>query len=354
MDQTAREIKYASEIEDLAKKICQEIKGFCLAKHIDYMINAFVRYSEDDECERVLHYFTLPNWIRRLEADIQINDERGRQLTVRRHCYLLGCAVYHIGFLGYFRDSAEMDGENVGWLGASEWLDIAAGVERVEVNTLYFDQSIMYCGTAYDYENARSDLLSHLVTQLAIFNFTWGGFETIIKLIDPPRVPQSIKPRSSIIDHAIFFLRNEYEPARMLAFYDDTVAELREIMRQLPYYNDLLSHFHLQEFLGVSGIGINIVRRIRNRFAHGAAAMPHPNGEQVPELIVARLVELSTRIVLYTIQMLLLAYLKGKDFEIECREDEWGIMEPENVHLVLQTLHLEKKQNDENQLALFV
>lgn len=351
----AEELKYTGEIEEVAQKICQGSKGYLLAKHVDHMLSTILRYSEgDDELERVLHSFTLPNWIRRLEATHQVHDERGRQLSIRKHCYLLGYAVRSIGFLDYLGDEVtERYGESIGWMGASEWLEMASSVERVEVNTLYFDVSLLYCSLARDHENSRSDLLSLLAAELAIFNFAWGSLETIIRLIDPPKVPRSTKPRSSIIDRAIFYLKNEYEPARMLTFYDDTVAELRQTMKQLRYYSDLLRHFHLEELMGISGVGINVVRQIRNRFAHGTLTLPHPSGEEIPVLLDARLVELSTRIILFTIQMLLLAYLENEDFEIECREDEWGLMKPENVRLVLKTLHLERRQINESQLPLF-
>lgn len=317
-----QEIKYYEQIEALAQKICKEAEGFLLAEHVDHIIARILRYSDgDDKFAQILQSFTLPNCIRRLEVDRQRQDERGKQLSLRNHCYRLGCAVYSIGSLGYLGDNArEKDGENISWLGASEWLRMASSVERVEVNTLYFDDSLLYCSLARDYENSRSDLLSLLAVQLAIFNFVWGGLETIIKLVDPPKVPKDIKSGTSIIDRGLFYLKNEYEPARTLAFYDDTVAELRETMVRLQYYHDLLSHFRLEECVGVSGIGLNVVRRIRNRFAHGTLVLPYPDGEEISMPLDALLVESSTRTILYTIQMLLLAYLAKKEFEIECRE----------------------------------
>lgn len=277
-------------------------------------------------------------------------------LNLQEHCFLLSCLVSELDTK--LRPERSKSGHFSSWLSASDWLLIAAGVEKVEINTSRFDESVMYCGGAWEYEAKRSELLTQMGTRLTSFNFIWGGFETVIKLINPPYVPRNIKKRRTVIDDAVFYLKNKYEPTPPISQYDETVAQLRLLLRVHPNYHGLEKEFRIHSFIGISGLGAHIVRIIRNDFAHGSATLPKPNEWSSKNLIDSELshlevIEVSSRILLLTIQMLLLAHLKGRQLTVSCLRDEYGRGCEENVHIALRILHLDNPHPNEDQHPLF-
>src|ERR1700734_1223329 len=108
-------------------------------------------------------------------------------LKLQRHCWNLSVVLQ--GLWEHCPDTVtNKDGVTFEWPDAAEWLDLAAGLQKVEVVTGSFDQSLMYCESALDYENARSDCLSSLVVHLTMFTFVWGAFEIVGNLIEPPSI----------------------------------------------------------------------------------------------------------------------------------------------------------------------
>ena len=210
----------------------------------------------------------------------------------------------------------------------------------------------MFCGPAFDYQRARSAELSYLAKQLSIFNFVWGSLETVIKLIDPPKVPKSAKPgRTSAIDRALYYLKTNYEPRNPIVFYRDTIAILNDALR--VWRPNLAKGAHIENYISLSGIGLSIVKRIRNSFAHGAAHLPEPGEYSGNPEVATKVIEASTRTLLYAIQTLLIAHLNGSSFDITIRENEDGELLSENVHFVLRSLHVTEQKADEAQLLLF-
>lgn len=356
------ELKYYEQVRELASLLCSTSDDASLVAYIDQLIeNVHSQRYQDQDFKKLLRDSILPKWIERFDEEQQLADGRGQQLTIREHCHRLAQVIFDIE-LRKPVVTEQITGEKPTWSLAADWLGMASSVNRISIVTGYYDASLMYCGGAMKYEDERSRLMSHLVYQLAIFNFVWGGFETISKLIDLPRVPKNIKPRSSWVDSTIYFLKNEYEPQKTVAFYDETVADLREMLRSIPFYDHTSDCFSLSPLQGVSGIGISAVRRLRNSFAHGSWKLPLPGREGLARPLDAILVEMSTRCVLYTIQMLLLAHLKGHYFDVELidyhewgwwGEDVWEEIEYENVDRLLRSLHINVQPMDENQPSLF-
>lgn len=283
---------------------------------------------------------------------------RDQIINLSLHCACLSELVSELSSCRgeHDRQITTRDGEVLDWSDVSEWLYIAASVRDVEIDTARFDPSIMLCGRALDFQVERSELLSELISQLTIFNFAWGALETTIKLIDPPRVPRALKPRSSLIDNAVFFLKKNHQPAnsnRPIAFYGQVVANLRQTLKALPYYGNLSQDFKLQPFMDVSGVGVHVVRKIRNKFAHGTFTLPLPSDKAgSDEHFDIQLVMLSTRVIIMTIQMLLLAYLEEDEFPVECLRDEDGFPIQESVHVVLKVLHIQTGAVHKDQLSL--
>jgi hypothetical protein len=291
--------------------------------------------------------------MRILDSRLQLEKEYGRECSLREHCSLLGRTLYLIGGEGHLSNRQNTrDGEVVAWENAADWLEVAASVQRVEVDTSYLDDSVEFCGTAYDYQRARSLGFSALVTELTVFNFAWGTFETVTKLIDPPNVPKKVKPgRTGMVDQVLYYLKTSYEPRSPVPFYRETVEALSiAINDDQP---QLLEKYRLEDHVSLSGIGLSVVRRIRNKFAHGAAYMPEPDEYWSSGALDAKVVEVSTRILLYTIQFLLTAHLGQTSFDLQVRRDEYGESLSEDVHFVLRSLHVKHQRPNESQLLLF-
>jgi hypothetical protein len=269
-------------------------------------------------------------------------------IDLQEHCYRLSFLI------------AELPGRsrrNLSWLSAADWLNTAAGVQKVEIDTSRFDETVMWCGPAWDYESKRSELLTQVGTQLTVFNFVWGGFETVIKVIAPPCVPRHIKRRRTVIDDALFYLKNEYEPTPRVALYDDVLAELRLILKEYPHY-DLDGEFKEHSFSGMSGLGAHIVRIIRNDFAHGSARLPIPHDWGSDKILDSErpypeLIGISSRILLLTAQMLLLAHLKDEKIKICNLRDSDGEYYDTNAQTALRILHLDIHSPNQDQLPLF-
>jgi hypothetical protein len=265
-------------------------------------------------------------------------------LRLREHCaklsqFLANPDVYS-RLLELVGELIDPEGECITWSHAAEWLYIAASIEKVEVNTIYFDSSVYMCEPALDYEGARSDLLTEFTTALSVFNFAWGSLESVIKLIEPPSIPKEVKAgRGSSVDRAIYYLKTDFEPERPIFSYHDTMGEMRELLSQLPGYLSLSDEFRLQPHVGISGVGLHVVRKIRNMFAHGSIQMPVPADDRKAPLPGKRLIETSTRIVLLTIQMLLMSRLRKDDFKVECYEDEIFDYIDMSAYHVLRLLH---------------
>jgi len=264
-----------------------------------------------------------------------MNGTSSNLLELQEHCAILSSTLAHL----HQEDGTTFSrlGEILDFSHAAEWLELAAGVTKVEVVTARFDDTVMYCESALEYENARSELYSRIVTQLTIFQFAWGAFETTAKIANPLSIPASFRHRGAngLMDRIIFFLRN----TPTTPTYQDCLNELRRFFRPGTVFAGLSSE-PLLRHMGPSGVGINVVRRIRNRLAHGVGRIPGPDGwgngkSRDPEIIA-----LSTRITLLTIQMILGTRFNERHFPIEVLRDADGELVEEDFHLVLSKLHL--------------
>jgi hypothetical protein len=157
---------------------------------------------------------------------------------------------------------------------------------------------------------------------------------------------ESLKRGPNLIDNLLFYLKEHYEPRKTIEGYDQTLNQLKEKISEHPDHSQWLSAFNRPPHVGVSGIGAHVVRVIRNNFAHGDIMLPIPEDWESPDLVRnerlhGEVIQVSSRIVLFTIQMLLLAYFKGQHFKVTCIIDQWDEREKDCVQVILQRLHLE-------------
>ena len=126
------------------------------------------------------------------------------------------------------------------------------------------------------------------------------------------------KQRKIVVDPTIRLLKQHYGSEPFLAFYSDQLGTLYRYLEDHEYYNRYCKEFKLRNVDDLRGLGLHVVRKIRNELAHGSAVMPRPDdwGEKATKLLSSEhrhldLVNTCTRVILLTIQMLLLVHVRG-------------------------------------------
>ena len=61
----------------------------------------------------------------------------------------------------------------------TSWLKISSGITEVKFISDLFDPDVMWCGSAMEYEDAKSEFHSRLICELTRFIFIWGGIGEI-------------------------------------------------------------------------------------------------------------------------------------------------------------------------------
>ncbi len=269
---------------------------------------------------------------------------RNRLIDLQKHCYELE------EFLSQL--------DQVRFLNTIDWLDIAAGVESVKVTTAKHDDTVAYCGTVMDYENERSKLLSNLATRLTIFNFVWGSFESVAKTLLGDT-------KGSIVNKTINFLTQNYISGLPIAGYKDALSDLSALIKDDSTYEVCSNAFKIKKPDDLNGIGLHVVRKIRNDLAHGSAHLPRPDdwgvretNSQSSDRRHLKLIDTCTRIVLLTVQMILLVHVRGKEITVECLVDEEGDRKESTAEKALCFIHLQANDRpademDDGQLSIF-
>lgn len=186
----------------------------------------------------------------------------------------------------------------------SPWFRIASGIENVKYYSDKYDPFVQWCGTAIDYENAKSSFHSKLIKSLTFFNFIWGGFEAYVDTLEIEDCPKY----KGKINKVNFFLKNNYlNHYEIPDKYNEVLDVLKKMIKLNPWYdkkNDLCS---VNSCESEELLGLKIVYKIRNLFAHGAFTFSEPEGWHHTKPLDYEIICASSRIVLLTIQMLLLS-----------------------------------------------
>jgi hypothetical protein len=229
----------------------------------------------------------------------------------------------------------------------SEWLKIAAGIKSVDLDWIRFDDQFGWCSGADQYELARQDILKRHVTSMAVFLFVWGALESAIEVISPP--PHPDKSRQGKINSACHYISTYFNGRLTIAPYPDILGQLTQLLSQSASFQRIAAQVWLPKRIGGEAFGLYIVYKLRNEFAHGDTMFPVPDHEHRPISEDPRIVELATRIVLLSIQMLVLVHCadKGIAIELSGSEDDVEILLTE----WLRILHFENAETEDDLLA---
>ncbi|WP_213580318.1 hypothetical protein [Paenibacillus lautus] len=219
-----------------------------------------------------------------------------------------------------------------------------------------FDTTYGWCGYADDHTDKRDLLLKRYVTEVGIFNFIWGALEAIIDIIEPPAVPHVRGKINKTCNFINLHFHNK------LPYYLDLLHLLHECFSQT--FSNLKQVFSLKPYINISGVALFAIYKVRNRLAHGVL--------QIPDLIdidgiieenkQIKLIQLCSRLILLTIQMLIISFYKYNNltFKFDPSSEELEYGEPNatdniiTLDFYLRIIHLGQEDADENQLVLSI
>lgn len=213
----------------------------------------------------------------------------------------------HIATLSHVMFSTDDIAE---WSGAYQWLHMAASIESISLDTIKYNNSFGWCSSADEFDLAKDKLLPIFTEKLAVFNFVWGALESTIDIVKPPKNSDKSK-RGKIRDACCWlstFDQSDSIPELLLA-----TSMFRELAKLSIGYERVEARISELKEYGVSGVGLYAVYELRNLFAHGRMEFPYPDGDNNPICPEISLVETATRIVLFSIQLLMLKHFPNPD-----------------------------------------
>jgi hypothetical protein len=182
------------------------------------------------------------------------------------------------------------------WNVACEWLEVAAGLGRVDVDLAAYDRSLFMCGSASRYYDARSGVAGLIVTEMTRFIFLWGGLEAYVGELPKgaPKVPEIRR----------LLRRNVQRRPRRPAHFACTAAELRHFIVASESYRHLAAHFNATHYESDPGVVIAAVAKLRNDLLHGNLTIPESRAWGGRPRVDLSAIRCAGRIVLMVIQML--------------------------------------------------
>ncbi|AFC33301.1 hypothetical protein PM3016_6693 [Paenibacillus mucilaginosus 3016] len=246
-----------------------------------------------------------------------------KYISINEHAYCLMRILNAIEF----EEISQEDFQNI-----TDWLNMAAGVEQINVITERYDSSIFICSASLEYSNEKSKLWSKLCAELVIFNFIWGSIESLILKF----ITKTNEDSTTYLGRK-FISKNYKGP---------TIKGFIEAYNKL--YNIFQEELSEQELKIIerehhAAKGLFLVSRLRNQFAHGSRLLPLPEDWSDGLTREVEIIQLSSRIILFTIQMLLLAKYGFNGYRIEdpALFDFGRLEESVDLDTLLKYLHFE-------------
>ena len=234
------------------------------------------------------------------------------------------------------------------------WFWMASSINNVDFDGIRYDCAFSMCRPAYEYEKEKQTLHARLVNELTIFLYAYSGFESMLNEFSLKKCPSN----KGKINTARFFLQERYsENFNSITLYKNLLSVLRELMRKSSL-NKYEKYFSIDKCTDINGVGLKIIYKIRNKLAHGDYNFPEPADWSYKLPFEPEITKVATRILLLSIQMLMISFNIDNFEELELYDsevidrDERGDFTVNELDF-LKSFHLEDKEKDESQLVLF-
>lgn len=192
------------------------------------------------------------------------------------------------------------------WLAGISMLGVASGIESVNYNRARFDTASGYCESADEFSLHQEILENKLVASLCRFNFIWSAVESIIDVA----IPRKLLTRpAGKINNACYFLKYHSFFNVEFSSYICCLSKLKALIFSKSQYGEFLKSNNFGEHVSLAGQGIFIAYKLRNRLVHGSLGLPTTMQEEEAH-VDNEIVELCSRLVLYTIQMLIAVHYR--------------------------------------------
>lgn len=197
------------------------------------------------------------------------------------------------------------------------WFWTASSINNIEYDGIKYDSAFMMCRPAYEYEKEKQNLHSNVINSLTTFLYVYSGFEALINSLNLSKCSHKAGKINSVTHE----LKTNYSVTfSSLPSYLETLQLTRKLIQQ-SRLKSFEQHFSLDECTDVNGVGLKIVYKLRNQFAHGEYDFPESdNTDYLP--VESDLIQLASRIILQTAQMVLISRLKGNNEELYMPESE--------------------------------
>jgi hypothetical protein len=216
-------------------------------------------------------------------------------LLLQEHCYNL-----YKRLIAEF-EYIELDNDGKVLL---DWLRFAFGMNKIEVNTTFFEEECFMCKNVFDYEHATSYVLEECGTEITRFLYIWHSFEALMSFLG---VPQKTPEKT------ITFLRENYDERFPLPDYFRVIQE--ELIQLYPKdINNKIKDYKKKngkEFdFGQAGKAFYIVKKKRNHIVHGAFNLPEASLDE-DRFDKHYVFEEFSRILLMIMQMMIISSIDG-------------------------------------------
>lgn len=190
-----------------------------------------------------------------------------------------------------------------GYSRATDWLMVAAGINSIEFSWNQFDpyNAAIWCNSASEYDEAKSEITQAYVYELTLFNYIWGGFENLVSDIF---TRQQLKKYGKVNCVTKLIKEKGYFP---IIEHQKTIEEFSDLI-QYKFEEELMEipKNNFQNY-DQNGIALQLIYKLRNEFAHGDLYFPDVHGYTfINSKKLINLIELSSRIVLFYMQALII------------------------------------------------
>jgi hypothetical protein len=202
--------------------------------------------------------------------------------------------------------------EYLNYSNTSQWFHIAWSIKDLKYDGINYDASFMMCRPSYEYESAKQKLYKKLVSETTLFTNLYNGFESFINEI---KLEECIHRKGKINAATKFISEKINENNFTIELYNDIV------LLSVEMYNSIFDdHFSIiikpNDCTNTFGLGIKLIYKIRNKLMHGDFFFPEPLDYGVKPPFHPELINLSSRLILISMQLLLIAKEKIENNQI--------------------------------------
>lgn len=236
----------------------------------------------------------------------------------------------------------------------ANWFWMASSINSVDFDGVIYDSAFIMCGFAHDYETKKQKLHGKLINELTLFLYVYSGFESLLNNLKLP----SCQHKQGKVNKAKNYIKTRYTNYfSTFPRYMNIVGQLRALIKESSM-KEYEKYFSIDDCTDYNGIGLKVVYKLRNKLAHGSFSFPEPCDWSFELPLESEIIRLSTRVLLISIQMIMLAKHQGNFKNLFLSElniagfNRINENEQINEFHFLRTLHLLPSKQNETQFKL--